>query len=112
MPDNSLISKIINLREARNWTQVQLGKKLHLDKSTMNKIENGTRKVSTNELEKLADIFNVSTDYLLGRENKEYDLPESQSQTIAKHMGDNVSEDEMEDVLNYIDFIKQKNKKK
>ncbi|AYW45294.1 helix-turn-helix domain-containing protein [Tetragenococcus koreensis] len=112
MPDNVLISRIINLREANNWTQVELGRKLNLDKSTMNKIENGTRKVSTNELEKIADVFGVSTDYLLGREHKEYELPESKSQTVANHMGDNVSEDEMENILSYIEFIKQRNKKK
>ncbi|MDN6279346.1 MAG: helix-turn-helix domain-containing protein, partial [Tetragenococcus koreensis] len=102
MSDTSLIRRIINLRESNNWTQVELGRKLNLDKSAMNKIENGTRKVSTNELEKIADVFTVSTDYLLGRENKEYDLPESKSQTVAKHMGDSVSEDEMEDILDYI----------
>ncbi|AOF49054.1 putative Xre family DNA-binding protein [Tetragenococcus halophilus subsp. halophilus] len=111
MSDTSLIRRIINLRESNNWTQVELGRKLNLDKSAMNKIENGTRKVSTNELEKIADVFTVSTDYLLGRENKEYDLPESKSQTVAKHMGDSVSEDEMEDILDYIEFIKQKRKK-
>lgn len=52
MSDTSLIRRIINLRESNNWTQVELGRKLNLDKSAMNKIENGTRKVSTNELEK------------------------------------------------------------
>lgn len=112
MSDDSLISRIINLREAKNWTQIELGRKLNLDKSTMNKIENGTRKVSTNELEKIADIFNVSTDYLLGRENKEYELPESKNQTVAKHMGDSVSEDEIEDILDYIEFVKQRREKK
>ncbi|MDN6640687.1 MAG: helix-turn-helix transcriptional regulator [Tetragenococcus sp.] len=112
MPDNSLISRIVNLRESKNWSQVELGRKLSLDKSTMNKIESGTRKVSTSELEKIADIFDVSTDYLLGREYAVYDLPESKSQTVASHMGDNVSEDEMEDILNYIEFIKQKHRKK
>ena len=33
----------------------------------MNKIENGTRKVSRDKLQKLAEVFNVTTDYLLGR---------------------------------------------
>lgn len=47
--------------------QVQLAKKMGFDKSTMSKIENGTRKVSSDELRKLSKIFNVSADYLLGR---------------------------------------------
>lgn len=111
MSDDSLLTRIVNLRESQNWSQIKLGKKLNLDKSTMNKIENGTRRVSTDELEKIADIFNVSTDYLLGRENKEYELPESKGQIVANHMGDSVSEDEMEDILDYIEFVKQKRKK-
>lgn len=111
MSDDSLISRIIDLRERHNWSQIKLGKKLNLDKSTMNKIENGTRRVSTHELEKIADIFNVSTDYLLGRENKEYELPESKGQIVANHMGDSVSEEEMDDILEYIEFIKQKRRK-
>ncbi|GFK29133.1 helix-turn-helix domain-containing protein [Tetragenococcus halophilus] len=52
MSDDSLLTRIVNLRESQNWSQIKLGKKLNLDKSTMNKIENGTRRVSTDELEK------------------------------------------------------------
>lgn len=50
--------------------QVELAKKMGFDKSTMSKIENGTRKVSSDELRKLSKIFNVSADYLLGNENE------------------------------------------
>ncbi|EOE6413491.1 helix-turn-helix domain-containing protein [Enterococcus hirae] len=62
-----LVGRIIDLREERDWTQAELGRKIGLEKSAMNKIENGTRKVSTQELQKLAEVFNVTTDYLLGR---------------------------------------------
>ena len=54
-----LVNRIIDLREKRDWTQAELGRKIGLEKSAMNKIENGTRKVSTEELQKLAEIFNV-----------------------------------------------------
>lgn len=62
-----LVNRIIDLREKRDWNQTELGRKIGLEKSAMNKIENGTRKVSTEELQKLAEVFNVTTDYLLGR---------------------------------------------
>ncbi|HFU5890960.1 helix-turn-helix domain-containing protein [Enterococcus faecium] len=62
-----LVNRIIDLREKRDWTQTELGRKIGLEKSAMNKIENGTRRVSTEELQKLAEVFNVTTDYLLGR---------------------------------------------
>ncbi|EFF31921.1 MULTISPECIES: helix-turn-helix domain-containing protein [Enterococcus] len=62
-----LVNRIIDLREKRDWNQAELGRKIGLEKSAMNKIENGTRRVSTEELQKLAEVFNVTTDYLLGR---------------------------------------------
>lgn len=67
MKSNDLSIRIIDLREKQNITQTELAKQMDLDKSSMSKIENGTRKVSSDELSKLASIFNVSTDYLLGR---------------------------------------------
>lgn len=71
MQSNNLAVRIIDLREKHNITQTELAKRMNLDKSSMSKIENGTRKVSSDELDKLANIFNVSTDYLLGRKKNE-----------------------------------------
>lgn len=69
-----LAARIVDLREKVNMSQSELAKRLGIDKSSMNKIEKSTRKVSSEELDKIASIFNVSTDYLLGRDPKEYDL--------------------------------------
>lgn len=62
-----LAARIVDLREGVNMSQSELAKRLGIDKSSMNKIEKGTRKVSSEELDKIASIFDVSTDYLLGR---------------------------------------------
>jgi Predicted transcription factor, homolog of eukaryotic MBF1 len=62
----SLQQKIIDLREARDWSQVTLAKKMNLSKSVMNKIESGSRKISADELRNFACLFQVSADYLLG----------------------------------------------
>lgn len=67
MKDNDLAIRIVDLREKQNITQTELAKKMDLDKSSMSKIENGSRKVSSDEVSKLASIFGVTTDYLLGR---------------------------------------------
>lgn len=66
MADKSLANKIVNLREEGNITQSELARRLDLDKSSMSKIESGSRKVSTDELKRISEIFEVSTDYLLG----------------------------------------------
>lgn len=66
MANKSLANKIVNLREEGNITQSELARRLGLDKSSMSKIESGSRKVSTDELKRISEIFEVSTDYLLG----------------------------------------------
>ncbi len=65
MLDDSMISRIINLRESKNWSQAELARRLGIEKSMMNKIENGSRKVQTDELTKLSSLFNVPVDFLL-----------------------------------------------
>lgn len=51
---------------------------------------------------KLANIFGVSTDYLLGRSNNGF------IDTIAAHINSNATEEEMEEILAYIEE-KEKN---
>lgn len=68
--DTELIKRIINLRESRNWSQKDLGDRLNISKVTMNKIEHGVRKVTSSELKQLSEIFDVTTDYLLGSTGK------------------------------------------
>lgn len=86
-----LVNRIIDLREKRDWTQAELGRKIGLEKSAMNKIENGTRKVSTEELQKLAEIFNVTTDYLLGRNQTPEWADENDLVELDKMLDSNVN---------------------
>lgn len=65
-----LARRIIDLRERNNMTQVELAKKINLSKSKMSKIESGDRRVTSDELAAFAEVFGVSTDYLLGRPEK------------------------------------------
>lgn len=65
--------KTLRLRE--NMTQAQLAQKLSLTKSVISAYETGLRLPSYDVLIQIAQIFNVSTDYLLGLERKhELDL--------------------------------------
>lgn len=61
--------RLKNLRKGRNWTQSDLGKKLNVTKASISGYENDTRSPDKETLVKIANIFNVSTDYLLGNEN-------------------------------------------
>ncbi|MGE8004234.1 helix-turn-helix domain-containing protein [Lysinibacillus sp. NPDC093216] len=59
--------KIISLRERRGWTQRELAIRVNLNVSVMNRIESNERPVKDSELLNLANVLEVSTDYILGR---------------------------------------------
>ncbi|MCE9677457.1 helix-turn-helix domain-containing protein [Paraclostridium bifermentans] len=55
------------LRNNLNLTQSQLGKNLNLSQRAISSYENGLRFPDELVLNLIADYFNVSVDYLLGR---------------------------------------------
>ncbi len=60
------------LRKSANISQQTLGDAMNVTKVSISGYETGNRKPDTDTLQKLADYFDVSTDYLLGRsETKE-----------------------------------------
>ena len=62
----SVSSRIMELRERRGLNQKELAENLKINRSVLNRIENGTRPVRDDELKIFADYFDVSADYLLG----------------------------------------------
>lgn len=81
-----LYDKIKNLRVNSGMNQVQLAKRLGVTKSAVNSWETGTNSPSLIYIIKLAQVFGVSTDYLLGvNERLTVDisaLDESQRQAV------------------------------
>lgn len=60
-------SRIRDLREDRDQTQQAVADYLNMHRSVYRRYENGIREIPVWALEKLADYYDVSTDYLLGR---------------------------------------------
>lgn len=58
------------LREERGLYQKDLAKILNVSVPAVNQYENGKRDMSTETLMTLAEYFNVTTDYLLGKSNE------------------------------------------
>lgn len=65
---------IRNLREDNDKTQKEIADYLHIKQTTYSKYELGKINIPVEMLEKLADYYNVSVDYLLGR-TKNKDIP-------------------------------------
>ena len=67
--------RIKKLREINDCTQTELGKLLNLPKQSISRIEKGKRKITTRELDKIAEFFNTASILILKEEfiNKKYE---------------------------------------
>lgn len=61
--------RIRDLRDDHDLTQRVLAEKLGMQQSQYNRYEKGYRDIPTDILMTLADLYNTSTDYILGRTN-------------------------------------------
>ena len=61
--------RINELRIAMGWSQVHLAEKLNISKQTVSNWENDNIQPSIEMLVRIAKLFHVSTDYLLGLSN-------------------------------------------
>lgn len=71
----SLGSRIRDLRLKKKMTQEELGKILGVSKVSVSGYENDTRQPDNTALVKIAEYFNVSTDYLLGNKSTHNNAP-------------------------------------
>ena len=62
-------NRLRNLRLQNNMTQEDLSKKLNVSRATVGRYETDERFPDKNILKEIANIFDVSTDYLLERTN-------------------------------------------
>ena len=58
------------LRKDKNLTQDELAQKINNSRSNIANYENGKNMPSVEVLQKLSELFDVSTDYLLGKSDK------------------------------------------
>ena len=66
---------IRNLRIDKGYTQKQLGEYLGISQNTYSQYEIGVLNYPIDVLIKLADLYNVSIDYLVGRTNTKKPYP-------------------------------------
>lgn len=92
-------------RERKNMTQKEVADNIGVAKSTYSLYESGNREPNVQTIKKIADTLNVSADDLLGLS------PEPT--TIAAHFdGDEYTEDELEDIRAYAEFVRNRRNKK
>ncbi|EEO6569084.1 helix-turn-helix domain-containing protein [Listeria seeligeri] len=90
-------NRLKQLRKNNNKTQEDISKILGISRGAYSHIENGRNEPDMETIVKLANIFGVSTDYLLGRSNNGF------IDTIAAHIDSNASEKDIKEILAYIE---------
>ncbi|PFZ03795.1 transcriptional regulator [Bacillus pseudomycoides] len=84
-----MIGEIIKkLRRKKNITQEQLGNAIGVSKMAISYFEKGKKAPGRETLEKIADYFNITTDYLLGRSD-DPELTEYESKVVTEE-GNNI----------------------
>lgn len=81
-----LNERIKILRMARNLSQVELAKKLNVSKQSVSNWENDNILPSIEMLMEIARLFSVSTDYLLGLDDRKVIDVEGLSETEIAHI--------------------------
>lgn len=95
-----------NLKEARiksGLSQKEVSENIGVAKSTYSLYESGNRGPNVNTIKKIADVLNVSVDTLLGIDKE--------PTTMAAHFdGDEYTEDELDEIRQFAEFVKNKRK--
>jgi len=89
---STLGSRLRKLRNSKRWTMEEVANKLGLKThSTYSNWEYDRTQPDIEMLVKLADLFKVSVDYLLGKQNEDFVYPESEIERVIteteKHYG-------------------------
>ena len=61
--------RLRELREDKDYTQTYIANLLHINRKTYSRYETGEHAIPLEQLCRIADFYDVSTDYLLDRTN-------------------------------------------
>ena len=101
------MNRLKRLREAKNVTQRELADFLRLTPKAVSFYELGQRDIPNETLQKLADYFRVSTDYILGRDEP----PKKSMVGGIIEMIAALSPQKQEQAKSYIAFLANEDKK-
>ena len=105
---NTLYLKIKDLASQKHVSLAQVERELGFSNGIISTWKSGS--ASSDKLEKVADYFDVTTDYLLGRVINKNDLSDDENETaevVAAHIDDDTPEEEREQIINFIENLKK-----
>ncbi|CDR26481.1 helix-turn-helix domain-containing protein [Staphylococcus schweitzeri] len=110
---------IRNMRKKNKLTMEQLAKNLNtrfphnsnFTKSKISKWENEKEEPRLSSAKQIADYFNVPLDRLYNNDNSTKTQNQSNKDKIAAHVSEDVTEAEMKEIINYLNYVKSKRNK-
>lgn len=105
--------RLKDLREEKGVSQQQLANILGISQGSVGNWESGIREPNFETIKKIADYFAVSTDYLLGRTDEPNQSTDQQLEGIEFALFGEIkelTEDEKQDILNFVKFTKSQRK--
>ncbi len=81
-----LASRIREARRAAGLSQSQVARLLGLQRPSVTEMESGNRRVSSEELARLADVFEVSPGWLLGSGSQQTDEHSTRAELAAREL--------------------------
>jgi transcriptional regulator with XRE-family HTH domain len=102
--------KIKELRLAKSLSQEELAKKLGVTTATIGMIETDKRKPSISLLEKMSQLFEVSTDYIIDNKEQQKDNKVISALLSAGIDAEKMNKDEIDKMIDYAKFILQNKK--
>lgn len=109
---HSLGSEIKKVRLGNKLSQEEFADRINrqqhlaITKGMVSKWESGSIEPKTRMVKAIAETFNVSVDDILGLSPEKANTVE----TIAMHIDDDLTEDEMKEIRKYIQFLKSQRK--
>jgi len=108
------------LREEMELSQVDLAKKLNITSQALSQYELNKRMPDIEMINKIADFFNVSVDYLLGRTDEKKIILDSVNDASIEYYADNkiikdingLSPESKKDLEEYIKLLKLRDMQK
>lgn len=109
-PSSEVIEIIKNRMKELNLNQKEIAEKTGVSTSAISRYFNGSRDFPINDAPIFAKVLNIDLNHLLGIKTID-DLNLTGIERIAaSHRDDDFTEEDLEDIQKYIDFVKAKRK--
>jgi len=118
MKVNGFADRLRSLRKEKKLTQAKLAEKIGVSKVTISEYESGDKTPKVSVLQNIADYFEVSTDYLLGRSpftqteeellhNLDMDLEQLKDRFDLRLHGEEITDEQMKAIIAFIKSYRQ-----